>query len=335
MADILVIGNPLLDISTTVSSEFLAKYEVKLNDAILAEDKHMPIYDEVLKGKVDYIAGGAALNTARVTRWLSGKNTAYIGCIGKDPIGETLQKAASDAGVETHFKVDESVPTGRCAVLIKDKERSLVTSLGAANHYKLEHFQSPEIQSIVERAKYFYSTGYFITVSPDTLIELGKKAVAQDKLFLYNLSAPFVIQFFFDNLSKVLEYVDVVFSNESEAKTLGEKMGWGSELDVIAKQLAAWPKVNTKRPRTVVFTQGADSTIVFHDNKVTAFPTPKVPSDQIVDTNGAGDSFAGGFIAAIAHGKDYSKAVEAGNYAAGVVIRHSGCAFPATPNFQF
>lgn len=338
MADLFVIGNPLLDISANVDGEFLKKYELTLNNAILAEEKHMPIYEEIVKGKVDYIAGGAALNTARVSQWMfkeKKNNTVYVGCIGKDEAGAILKKVAEEAGVQTHFLVDEKAPTGKCAVLLGEKERSLVTALGAANHYKLDHFHSAEIQSLLERAKVFYSTGFFITVSPDTLIELGKHAAAHNKPFLYNLSAPFVVQFFWEQLSKVLEYVDVVFSNESEAKALGEKLGWGDDLQVVATKLAALPKVNSDRPRTVVFTQGADPTIVFADGKVTLYPTPHVPSSEIVDTNGAGDSFVAGFISGYAQGKDIAKSVEAGNYAAGTIIRHSGCAYPPTPSFSF
>jgi len=340
MADLLVIGNPLLDISANVDEEFLKKYELSLNNAILAEDKHMPIYEEIVKGKVDYIAGGAALNSARVAQWMFGganlkDNTTYLGCIGKDDAGAILKKVAEEAGVKTNFLVDEAQPTGKCAVLLGQKERSLVTALGAANHYKLAHFQSAEIQALVNRAKYFYSTGFFITVSPDTLLELGKHAAANNKPFSYNLSAPFVIQFFGEPLFKVIEYVDIVFSNESEAKVLGEKMGWGDDLQVVATKLAATPKVNAARPRIVVFTQGADPTIVFADGKVTLYPTPVVPSAEIVDTNGAGDSFVGGFLSAYAQGKSIAKSVEAGNYAAGVVIRHSGCAYPASPSFTF
>jgi adenosine kinase len=336
MADILVFGNPLLDISTNVEHEYLEKYGLSLNNAILAEEKHMPIYEEIVKGKVDYIAGGAALNTARVAQWLLPANSvAYIGCIGSDETGGILKKAAEGAGVHTYFLVDEKQPTGRCAVLLGHKERSLVTSLGAANHYKLEHFQSPAIQAVLERAKYYYSTGYFITVSPESLLELGKHAAAHNKPFFYNLSAPFVIQFFYDKLAKVLEYVDVLFSNESEARTIGEKLGLGDDLAKIAEHVAGLPKANTKRGRIVVFTQGAESTIVYTDGKATAYPTPKVPSNEIVDTNGAGDSFAAGFIAAYSQGKSIAKAVEAGNYAAGTVIRHSGCAFPPTHSFTF
>jgi len=332
----LVIGNPLLDISAEVTPEYLQKYDLKPNDAILAEDKHLPIFEDLVKdSNVEFSVGGAAQNTARVAQWLLGtKNTAYIGCIGKDETGAILKKVTEAAGVQTHYLVDEKSPTGRCAVLLSHKHRSLVTSLGAANDYKLAHFHTPEIQAVVERAKIFYSTGYFITVSTDTLIELGKHAAAHNKPFLYNLSAPFVIQFFSEQLSRVLEYVDIVFSNDDEAKVLGEKMNWGTDLKVIAEKLAAWPKINTKRARTVVFTQGAKEVVVF-ESKITEYPTPVVPVEEIVDTNGAGDSFVGGFITGYMQGKSTEKCVAAGNYAAGVVIRQSGIVLPHTPSFTF
>jgi len=336
MAKLLVIGNPLLDISADVTAEYLTKYDLKPNNAILAEPKHMPIYEEIVKGKVDYIAGGAAQNTARVAEWfLRQKATAYIGCIGKDNNGKIIKEVTEGAGVQTHYLVDEKENTGTCAVLLTNKERSLVTNLGAANCYKIAHFQTPEIQSVVNHAQFFYSTGYFITVSTETLVAMGKHANEHNKPFLYNLSAPFVIQFFYDQLSSVLPYVDVIFSNEDEARVLGEKMGWGSDVKVIAEKLAGWNKVNTKRNRMVVFTQGANPTVVFHEGKVTEYAVPPVPADEIIDTNGAGDSFCGGFIAGYVQGKDTEKCVAAGNYAAGQVIRRSGCTLPPKVEFTF
>jgi len=335
MAKLLVIGNPLLDISTHVPADFLAKYDLKSGNAILAEEKHQPIYGEIVKGEVDYIAGGAAQNSARVAQWfLDSNSVAYIGCIGDDVNGATLKKVTSAAGVTTHYLVDEKVPTGVCAVLITDKERSLVTNLGAANHYKLAHFESPAIQQVVHTAQYFYSTGYFITVSTETLVALGQHAAEHNKPFLFNLSAPFVIQFFYDQLSQVLPYTDVVFSNEDEARTFGEKLGWGADLKVIAQRLSTLNKVNGKRSRTVVFTQGSHPTVVAFEGKVTEYPVPPVPAAEIVDTNGAGDSFVGGFLAAYVNGRDLAKCVAAGHYAASEVIRRSGCSLPPRPNFE-
>ena len=80
-------GNPLLDISANVPMSVLEKYEVTLNNAILAEEKHLPLYEELVKDhEVEYIAGGATQNSIRVAQWMLGSEyagaTAYIGCIG-------------------------------------------------------------------------------------------------------------------------------------------------------------------------------------------------------------------------------------------------------------
>lgn len=85
--------NPLLDISSEVPTSFLEKYDVKLNNAILAEPKHIPLYEEIEKNyPVQYIAGGAGQNSIRVAQWMIQKpgHTAYFGAIGTDAHGETL-----------------------------------------------------------------------------------------------------------------------------------------------------------------------------------------------------------------------------------------------------
>lgn len=137
---LLGMGNPLLDISAVVDEAFLAKYDVKLNNAILAEDKHLPMYDELSsKGNVEYIAGGATQNSIRVAQWMlqTPGATSYMGCIGKDKYGEEMKSAAKAAGVTVHYYEDEAAPTGTCAVCVVGGERSLIANLSAANCYKL------------------------------------------------------------------------------------------------------------------------------------------------------------------------------------------------------
>lgn len=180
--------------------------------------------------QVQYIAGGATQNSIRAAQWMLQRPgaTHYIGCVGNDKFGEELRLAAEKDGVTTHYLVDPTAPTGTCAVLIDAKERSLVANLGAANEYKKSHFDSKEIQELVQQVRVFYSAGFFLTVSPETLIELGKHVAANNKRFLTNLSAPFLVDFFWDGkMSAVLPYADVVFGNEDEAATLGKKMNWG------------------------------------------------------------------------------------------------------------
>ena len=65
------------------------------------------------------------------------------------------------------------------------------------------------------------------------------------------------------------------------------------------------------------------------------YETPAVPHSEIVDVNGAGDAFVGGFLAALIHGKGMKDCIDAANYAAQVVIKHSGCTFPAKPEYRF
>jgi len=332
------IGNPLLDISAHVEPAYLDKYHLKAGNAILAEASHLPIYEEMQKlYPVEYIAGGAAQNSIRVAQWLLGtpRASVYVGCIGKDDNGKTLRSATEAAGVETQYLYDETAVTGTCAVLITDKERSLCTNLGAANNYKKSHIESPILQKVIERAQLYYSTGYFLTVSPDTLVHIGEHAAKNNKPFLFNLAAPFVIQFFSQQMESVLPYVDVVFSNEDEAKAFGTKYNWGEDLKIIAQKLASWDKKNDKRPRTVIFTQGADKTVVYHDGKIHEYQPLKIAREAIVDLNGAGDAFAGGFLAGYALGKDIEQCVKAGHYAASEVIQRSGCTLPEKPTFSF
>ena len=121
-------GNPLLDISAVVPTEFLDKYDLKLNNAVLAEEKHAPMYDDMVKNfEVEYIAGGATQNSIRVAQWMLGapKSAAYMGCVGKDSFGDEMIKACEAEGVHVNYMVDEATPTGTCGVLVNGGERSL------------------------------------------------------------------------------------------------------------------------------------------------------------------------------------------------------------------
>eukprot|EP01132_Coremiostelium_polycephalum_P008251 gene8251-10139_t len=336
--NIFVIGNPLLDISAHVEMSLLDKYDLKLGNAILAEDKHLQLYKDILENNVTYIPGGAAQNTARVAQWMLNKKqqVVYTGCIGKDENSKILAKATESNGVVVKYLHDDEAPTGACAVLINNKERSMCTNLGAANKFKITHLETEEMQSIIKSAQFFYMAGYFLTVSPESAMMLAKHAADNNKTFLYGLAAPFLIEvdFFWERVRAIIPYVDVIFANESEAACLGRKMGWGEDLVVVAEKLSKWEKVNDKRPRTVVFTQGPSATLVYTQDKLSEYKPITVAKEDIVDLNAAGDSFCGGFIAALSLGKDLAKCCESGHYAAFEIIKQNGCSFPESRNFN-
>lgn len=323
---ILGAGNPLLDISAVVEQELLDRYKLKLNNATLAEPKDLPLFDElVAKYKVEYIAGGATLNSIRVAQWMLQEPgaTGYIGCIGSDKFGQTLRECAAKDGVALHVQEDKKTPTGTCAVLIKDRERCLVANLAAANEYKKTHFDTAAVQAVVDRAQLVYSAGFFLTVSPDTVHALGAACSEKNKLFAVNLSAPFITQVFAEPLAKALFYADFVFGNESEAQAFGAKDSV-SDVKDVALRIAALPKAN-QRPRVVIITQGKDATIVAQGSQVVEYTVPPLKQEDIVDCNGAGDAFVGGYLAGLARGLGTEECVHAGHFAAAAILKVSGC----------
>ncbi|KAH0720704.1 hypothetical protein KY285_005575 [Solanum tuberosum] len=333
---LLGMGNPLLDISAVIDQDFLNKYDIKMNNAILAEDKHLPMYEEMTSNyNVDFIAGGATQNSIRVAQWMLQipGATSYMGSIGKDKFGEEMKKNAQDAGVNVHYYEDES-PTGTCAVCVLDGERSLVANLSAANCYKVDHLKRPENWALVEKAKYYYIAGFFLTVSPESIQLVAEHAAAKNKVFSMNLSAPFICEFFKDQQEKFLPYMDFVFGNETEARTFSRVHGWETDnVEEIALKISQWPKASGTRKRITVITQGADPVVVAEDGKVKQFPVILLPKEKLVDTNGAGDAFVGGFLAQLVQEKPIADCVKAGCYASNVIIQRPGCTYPEKPDF--
>lgn len=142
----------------------------------------------------------------------------YIGCIGDDNYGEKLAAVCKDEGIRVEYRIDTDHPTGRCGVIITGHNRSMCTDLGAANHYKLEHLKSPKIWKLVEEAEYYYVGGYHLTVCVPAILALAEEAAAKDKPFVMNISAPFIPQFFKDQLDSTSEYWDYIIGNETEAE---------------------------------------------------------------------------------------------------------------------
>lgn len=166
------------------------------------------------------IPGGSALNSARSTNWILNhfghKNcVTYYGSLGSDEKGAFLEKDLTDNGVNGNFHKDLETPTGTCAVIVVDKERSLVANLAAACKYDIAHLRNN--MDSLKNAKLIYSTSFFITSSPETLREVGQFASDNNVPFGFNLSAVFLLQFELANVLAALEHADYIFANEDEA----------------------------------------------------------------------------------------------------------------------
>ena len=220
----------------------------------------------------------------------------------------------------------------------------MCTHLAAANEYKLSHLQSPEVWAKVEATTTaFYVGGYHLTVCPPAALALGKHAAETNKIYMLSLSAGFIPQFFKDPLAEVVPYCDYIFGNENEAKTWAEAAGHKDiSIPEAAKLMVEQPKINTKRPRVVIITQGTEPTIVAikeegKDAEIKEFPVAAIEESLINDTNGAGDAFAGGFAAGIVEGDSLEVAIKKGHWLARLGLQELGpsyvfSSFPSSPS---
>jgi len=332
-------GNPLLDISAVTDKAFLQKYGLKDNDAILAEEKHMSMYEELKKmAGVEYFAGGSTQNSLRVLQWMIQFKDActFLGAVGKDENANILQKKAEESGLKILYQTKEKFPTGTCAVVVTGLDRSLCANLGAADHFSTDFLSEATVKSVVAEAKFFYSAGFFLTASPESVVAIAEHSIKCNTLLMLNLAAPFIPLAFKDRLMSVFGAIDVLFGNEAEYAAFGEANGLGlaaTDLEGLVKAASKMPRTKPG-PRICVLTNGAKPTLVACGDDLKSFPVESIEKEKIVDTNGCGDAFVGGFLSMFVQGKEVDECVKAGMYAAREVIQRSGCTYPDKPAFS-
>lgn len=331
------LGNPLLDISAVTPLAFLEKYGLRLNNAVLAGPEHRELYEEMMKTfPCAFLAGGATQNSIRTAAWALREPgaVAYFGAVGTDDYANRLRAALDSAQVTNYYQSTPEHPTGTCACLVSGKERSLVANLGASIHFQVSHLQA-HMQAL-QGARVIYTSGYFFTSSPQSAVLAAQYAGEHGLTFGTNLAAEFIVETCKDTLDAVLPYTELVFGNDSELRKYGQIHGMQDlSLVALAQALADLPQ-SIPRPRKVIITCGSEPTIVATTHQpALKYPVPVIDSSLIVDTNGAGDSFVGAFLAEWVKDSDIARCIAAGNYTAGEVIQREGCVLPDQPRTDF
>ena len=273
---------------------------------------------------------------------LPSESVIFLGCVGKDKYADILQAANKEAGLRVKYRYDDEQPTGRCGVIITGHNRSMCTDLAAANHYKIEHLK--ENWDLVENSNAYFVGGFHLTVCVPAIMALAEEAAKENKvslveqqkcclaahdlqIFALSLSAPFIPQFFKDPLDETAPYWDYVISNETEAAAYAESHDLKpDDIPAIAKHLANLPKKNSKRKRIAIVTQGTEATIVATQGEedVRSFPVHAIGSEEITDTTGAGDAFAGGFMAGVVKGEKLQTCIDMGQWLAKLSLHELG-----------
>ncbi len=306
--DVITIGHAIVDVLAPSSDELPTAYGMEKGTMTLVdEDRAKELY-KVLGPAVE-TSGGSAANTAAGIAALGG-SVAFMGKVRDDQLGEVFAHDIRATGVAFDVPPATSGPgTGLCLVMVSpDAQRTMATYLGAGGSL---HPDDVDANRCIE-AKIVYVEGYMCGL-PETEWTVSKAAAAchlKGGKFALSLSDPYWVDLKAAALGALLDDVDILFGNEEEVMAMT-----GAELDLAMSELA-------HRCELVVVTRGAQGSLVVANNSV--IEVPAHPVDTVVDTTGAGDLFAAGFLYGLTHGYEPADCAELGSLAAAEVVGHLG-----------
>jgi adenosine kinase len=261
-----------------------------------------------------------------------------IGCIGNDEYGKQILSNLNKVNVETILEVDQKDLSSRCGCGILKKERCLMPEIRASNKLS-KSFVEKNLETIL-KADILFVEGYFLIDCWDIVLFLTKKFKDANKKVAFTLSAPFMVEFHYDKVKTLSDMADFIFCNEEEAATMAKMLtGKSSTCDLENSKTihAGLAQVD----RLLIVTCGSNPVHLtrwdYTKKDVSFALSVKInvlSSDEIVDTNGCGDAFVGGFMSEYLIGSEIEKCCLAGNYASSVIIRNIGCTYPEKPEFK-
>jgi len=309
--DVLCIGNAIVDVIANATDEFLSaeglvKGSMRLIDAEEAER----LYSHM--GPAHQVSGGSAGNTAAGVAALGGL-AGFIGQVAADRLGEFYRHDLTAAGVEFITPAaDVGQPTARSMILVTpDGHRTMNTFLGAAQHLPREALDEQQIRDCA----ILYLEGYLW--DPETpryamvrAIEVAREA---GRKVAFTLSDTFCVDRHRDGFNELLAQgrIDILFANQAEIEALAGVAHLESAVAAIASKV-----------ETLVVTRSEDGALAARNGE--RGDVPAEPIDQLVDTTGAGDLFAAGFLFGSAHGRSLEQSLRLGAICAAEVIQHYG-----------
>ncbi len=306
------IGNALVDIEFEVTDAFLSKYNVEKGMMTLVnEDIQYQLIKAIDQEAVVRKSGGSAANTVFALAQFGG-NGFYSCKVANDEYGDFYLNDLRKVGIRTNLDLVEREDgiTGKCLVMVTDDaERTMNTYLGITTYLSPKEIDEQAIKD----SEYVYIEGYLVASDTgfEAMKEVKKIAEANGVKTSLTLSDPSILDYFKGRFHDVIgASVDLLFCNEEEALMLTEK----SNLDEAREAL----KQEAKR---FVITQGQNGAMIYDGETfidIEAYPV------QALDTNGAGDMFAGAFLYGLTHGHGYASSAKLASLAASKVVSQFG-----------
>ena len=311
MKRIIGIGNPIVDEIAFVEESFLEQIQGAKGGMELLESSQLESIKSLLpnNGKGDKIPGGSAGNTAFALARL-GTQTGYLGKVGNCAIGEFYKTAFSELGGRTDaFKLGD-IPNGNCLSLVTpDGQRTMRTSLGAATNLSPSEITKEDFLDY----DHVHIEGYMI-YNQSVLEKTLDLAKSNNCTISYDLASFEIVNRMRDTVKTLLsDYVDILFANEDEAAAFTTE----SPFDPIksAQYLNEYSQV-------AIVKLGAEGSVISENKKVTKVKA--LPVDRVVDTTGAGDFWAAGFLHGWAKGKSLEESAWIGSLLGAAVVQNQG-----------
>ena len=306
--DIIGIGNAIVDVVSPADHAFLSKHGMRpggmaLIDAAQAES----LYACMPAGRES--SGGSAANTCAVAAAL-GARVAYVGKVAPDPLGEAFRRDIKAAGV--HFPstpLAQGAPTARCLILVTpDGQRTMNTFLGASVAFSGEDVDD----ALIAESAVLYLEGYLFDppAAQAAFRAAARAARAARRQVALSLSDAFCVDRHRAAFVDLLGEIDILFANEMELCSLYETNRLEDALDAVRGDVTL--AAITLAEQGSVVLRGAERI------RVAAEPA------KVVDTTGAGDAYAAGFLTAYTAGRDLAACGRLGSLAAAEIISHFG-----------
>ena len=312
--DISALGNALVDTQYKVSSEFLSGVGIEADTMTLASaEEQAPIIEKLISMGSESVSdcGGSATNSL-VAAANYGSNCHHVCRVADDEDGIRYLDSLRAAGVK-HIGVsseNSDMPTGKCLILVTpDAKRTMISMLGVSAFLGASDID----YEVVENSKIFYIEGYMVTSDDNfnAVISTLEHLKGKDVLKALSLSDAGIVHGFKDKFDLIESYgIDMIFCNDDEAVAFSGKENLEDAIEYY----------KSKSYMTAV-TKGADGSVVVQNGIEYLAPAEKITP---VDTNGAGDMFAGSFMHAFLQGHDVEACAKFSNYASSKVVETFG-----------
>lgn len=307
---IIGLGNALVDVLIRLKNdEILSELDIKKGAMDMVDEEKTKLIRETLNGLPETQApGGSVCNSMRALSKL-GASTGFLGKTGTDALGDYYEAALQQMGVMPYMAKQAGL-SGSCTVLISpDGERTMNTFLGPAPTLSPEEITN----DVLAGYQCIYIEGYLL-VNPELVRETMRKAKALGLKVALDLSNFNIVEAFRDLLDEIIPaYVDILFSNESEAEAF-TRLPARDAIKELAKQV-----------EIALVTLGKEGALVAFGEELIAV---KAAGGKPIDTTGAGDHFAAGFLYGQSKGASLKESAEIGSLLAGYVIDVIGAQIP-------